>query len=137
MNNTCMIVRLSKDADIRYSQGQKPTAIARFTVASDREFKQDGQPTADFYNCIAFGKTAEIIEKHASSKGSQVGLEGRFQNNNWTDKDGVKHFDLQFNVAKITFVGSKGGSSQSASQSNSDRDFMSIPDGIDGNLPFN
>ena len=141
MNNTCMIVRLTRDADVRYSQGDKPMAIANFDVACDRDIKRAGEPTADFYKCIAFGKLAETIEKYAGTKGTQLGLEGRFQNNNWTDKDGNKHYDFQFVVNKITFCGSKSSQQSSGNEnprpmpSNGDG-FMNIPDGIDEKLPF-
>ncbi len=142
MNLTVMICRLTKDAEIRYSQGQNQIAIARFDVACDRDFKKEGEPTADFYKCIAFGKLAETIEKYAGTKGTQVGLEGRFQNNNWTDKDGNKHYDYQFVVNKLTFCGSKSEQQNTQSrpepipQTDSDG-FMNIPDGIDEELPFN
>lgn len=142
MNVTTMICRLTRDAEIRYSQGQNQMAIAKFDVACDRDFKKDGEPTADFYHCIAFGKLAETIERYAGAKGTQVGLEGRFQNNNWTDKDGNKHYDYQFVVNKLTFCGSKAVQQNTQNrpkpmpQTDSDG-FMSIPDGIDEELPFN
>ena len=141
MNNTCMIVRLTKDAEVRYSQGNNSMAVARFDVACDRDIKKEGEPTADFYKCIAFGKLAETIEKYAGTKGTQLGLEGRFQNNNWTDKDGNKHYDYQFVVSKITFCGSKSNSQQNdrpQPMTRADADgFMNIPSGIDEELPFN
>lgn len=139
-----MIARLTRDAEIRYSQGEKSTAIARFSVASDRDYKRDGEATADFYNCIAFGKTAEVLEKYAGFKGTQVALEGRFQNNNWTDKEGNKHYDIQFNVDKVTLIGNRsdnsgqqGGYQQQSSPSAVGDGFMNIPDDISSELPFN
>lgn len=138
MNNTCMIARLTKDAEVRYSQGSNPMAIAKFDVACDREVKKDGEPTADFYKCIAFGKIAETIEKYAGTKGTQLGLEGRFQNNNWTDKNGNKHYDFQFLVSKITFCGTKNQkSNQQEVPKPMDDSFMTIPDGLDDSgFPF-
>lgn len=136
MNHTDMIVRTTKDAEIRYSQSGGKT-IANISVASDREFKSDNGPNADFYNCTAFGKTAELIEKYASRKGTQIGLEGRFQNNDYTDKDGVKHYGMVFMIAKITFIGSKNENSNSRQSAPADGGFMNIPDGIDSSLPFN
>lgn len=137
MNVTTMIARLTKDVDITYSQGQNSTAIAKFSVACDRDYKRDGEPTADFYNCISFGKLAETIEKYAGTKGTQIGLEGRFQNNNWTDKDGNKHYDFQFMVSKITFIGSKSSNNnQSKPAPSTDDSFMNIPQGIEDELPF-
>lgn len=132
MNNTCMIARLTKDAEVRYSQGSNPMAIAKFDVACDRDIKKDGEPTADFYKCIAFGKIAETIEKYAGTKGTQLGLEGRFQNNNWTDKNGNKHYDFQLVVSKITFCGSKNKKSNQQEEPKPMVDsFMTIPDGLD------
>lgn len=138
MNNTCMIARLTKDAEVRYSQGSNPMAIAKFDVAYDRDIKKDGEPTADFYKCIAFGKIAETIEKYAGTKGTQLGLEGRFQNNNWTDKNGNKHYDFQFLVSKITFCGTKNQkSNQQEVPKPMDDSFMAIPDGLDDSgFPF-
>jgi single-strand DNA-binding protein len=146
MNVTTMICRLTKDVELRYSQGSSNLAIAKFSVACDREFKKEGEPTADFYNCIAFGKVAETLEKYAGTKGVQIGLEGRFQNNNYTDKNGNKHYDFQFVVNKITFLGRKnesngGVGSRQAPQptpNGFDDSFMRIPDGVDDEeLPFN
>lgn len=141
MNKTYMIARLTKDIEMRYTQGDKPMAVGKFSVASDRDYKRDGEPTADFYNCIAFGKTAEILEKYAGLKGTQVALEGRFQNDNWTDKKGNKHYDFKFNIEKVTLIGNRnGGSGQNPSptQSNGGDGFMNIPDGVaDEGLPFN
>lgn len=139
MNRTYMIARLTKDVEVRYSQGEKSTAVARFSVASDRDYKREGEQTADFYNCIAFGKTAEILERYAGTKGTQVALEGRFQNNNWTDRDGNKHYDFQFNVEKVTLIGSRNANGENpAQQTSGDDGFMNIPDGIDdAELPFN
>ena len=148
MNKTYMIARLTKDIEMRYTQGDRSMAIGKFSVASDRDYKRDGEPTADFYNCIAFGKTAEVLEKYAGTKGAQVALEGRFQNNNWTDKDGNKHYDFQFNVEKVTLIGNRssvGSQNQNGPVQNqggptpasSGDGFMNIPDGIDEKLPFN
>lgn len=138
MNVTAMICRLTEDVEIRYAQASS-IAMARFDVACDRDFKKEGEPTADFYKCIAFGKLAETIEKYAGTKGTQVGLEGRFQNNNWTDKDGNKHYDYQFVVSKLTFCGSK--SKQTSAQEEpkpapQDSGWMHIPEGIENDLPF-
>lgn len=136
MNVTVMICRLTRDAEIRYSQGEKPMAVARFSVACNRDVRRENEPAADFYNCIAFGSTAEAIEKYAGTKGTQVGLEGRFQNNNWTDKEGIKHYDYRFVVNKLTFCEAKSESSQGNRQSETGDEYMSIPDG-DDDLPFN
>lgn len=139
LNRTCMIARLTKDCELRYSNDGK-MAIAKFSVACDRDFKKDGEPSADFYTCIAFGKTAEVIDKYAGTKGTQIALEGRFQNNNWEDKDGNKHYDFQFSVQSVTLLSSaKGGNgnSEKSAKSTDSSTFIEIPDGAEEELPFN
>src|SRR5574344_2059504 len=138
MNKTLMIARLTKDAEIRYTTGDKQTAVAKFSVACDKEFKRDGEPTANFYNCIAFGKTAETIQKYAGTKGTQLGIEGVFENNNWTDKDGNKHYDFHLRVEKISFTGKRGDNSQSQTSEAPKQDdgFMNVASDVDEELPF-
>jgi len=131
MNKIILMGRLTKDAEIRYTSGQTATAVAKFNLAVDRRIKRDGQPTADFFNCVAFGKTAELIDKYIA-KGSKIVLEGELQNNNW-EKDGVKHYDMQILVGQIEFAESKN--SGTAPKTDSDG-FMQIPDGADEELPF-
>ena len=94
------------------------------------------QKIADFYNCIAMGKTAEIIEKY-TAKGTQIGIEGRFQNNNWTDKEGVKHYDFQLNVQNVTLIEKKSENARPTPGATTDNGFMNIPDDVaDEGLPF-
>ena len=131
--------RLTKDPDIRYSQGEKSTAIARFTLAVDRKFKQDGQPTADFINCLAFGKRAEFMEKYCR-KGTKLVVEGSWQTGNYTNKDGNKAYTNDCLVESCEFAESKSSeqNNNSSNQNNMGGDgFMNIPDGIDEELPFN
>lgn len=131
--------RLTKDPDIRYSQGEKSTAIARFTLAVDRKFKQDGQPTADFINCLAFGKRAEFMEKYCR-KGTKLVVEGSWQTGNYTNKDGNKVYTNDCLVESCEFAESKSSeqNNNSSNQNNMGGDgFMNIPDGIDEELPFN
>lgn len=85
MNKVILMGRLTKDPDIRYSQGEKSTAVARFSLAVDRKFKQEGQPTADFINCLAFGKRAEFIEKYCR-KGTKLVVEGSWQTGSYTTR---------------------------------------------------
>ena len=109
MNNVILVGRLSKDPDVRYTQSQM--AVARFTVAVDRPPRgasQGDQPTADFIDVTAFGKTAEIIEKFFA-KGKWIGVQGRIQNNNYTNKDGVKIYGYQVVADRIEFIGNKDG----------------------------
>lgn len=81
MNKVILMGRLTRDAEVRYSQGQNQTAVARFSLAVDRKFKRDGEPDADFFNCTAFGRTAEVIERYCG-KGSKILVDGRVQKRN-------------------------------------------------------
>ena len=138
MNKVIEIGRLVKDPDIRYSQGASTTCVARYTLAVDRKFKQEGQQTADFINCIAFGKLGEFAEKYLH-KGVKIAVTGRIQTGSYKSKDGNTVYTTDVVVEEQEFCESK---SQSNSQpqpapSNSDG-FMSIPDGLDDTgLPFN
>lgn len=132
------IGRLTKDAEVRYSQGANPMAIASFSIAVDRKFKRDGEPEADFFNCTAFGKQAEFCEKYLK-KGTKVVVSGRFQNDTYTNRDGQKVYSTKCMVEEIEFAESKNASSNtSAPEQKADKDgFVSIPEGIDEDLPFN
>ena len=139
MNKIVLIGRSTKDADVRYSQGDKPMAIARISLAVDRKFKQEGQPTADFINCIAFGKTAEVIEKYVT-KGTKIAVVGHIQTGSYTNKDGQKVYTTDVVIDELEFCESKSNqrsNSQPAPTPNGDMGFMNIPDGIDDGLPFN
>ena len=140
MNKVIEIGRLVKDPEIRYSQGTNPTAIARYTLAVDRKFKQEGQPTADFINCLAFGKRAEFLEKYCK-KGTKLVVEGSWQTGSYTNKDGQKVYTNECLIENCEFAESKNASSennQNPAPSNTSSDgFMNIPDGIDEELPFN
>ena len=138
MNKVIEIGRLTKDPEIRYSQGANTTCIARYTLAVDRKFKQEGQPTADFLNCIAFGKLGEFAEKYLH-KGTKIAVTGRIQTGSYTNKDGQKVYTTDVVVEEQEFAESKASNQQSQSndrpQSSPD-DFMKIPDGIEDSLPF-
>lgn len=125
MNKTILIGRLTKDAEIR--QGNDKT-IARFTLAVDRRFKQEGGQAADFISCVAFGKTAEFIEKYVY-KGMKVALEGRIQTGKY-DKDGVTHYTTDVIVENIEFAESKKATENDAG-------FLEVDDTLnDDGLPF-
>ena len=139
MNKVIEIGRLTKDPEIRYSQGANTTCIARYTLAVDRKFKQEGQPNADFINCIAFGKLGEFAEKYLH-KGVKIAVTGRIQTGSYKNKDGNTVYTTDVVVEEQEFCESK---SQSNSQQQNERpqqssdDFMSIPDGLDDTgLPF-
>ena len=133
-----------KDPDVRYSNGEKTTAVARFTLAVERRFKGDGNPTADFINCVAFGKSGEFIEKYFR-KGMKANICGRIQTSSYTNKDGNKVYTTDVLVEEIEFGESKSNNQQSAAPANpsnainpmtDENGFMNIPDGIDEELPF-
>lgn len=143
MNSVQLVGRLTKDPDVRYTEGG--TSIARFTVAVDRRFSRDGESSADFISCVAFGKTAEFMEKYFY-KGKRVGLNGRIQTGSYTNKEGQKVYTTDVITENVEFVESKGtddnsggGFSQRPEPSNAIGDgFMNIPDGVeDEGLPFN
>ena len=136
--------RLTKNPEVRYSQGDKPTAVANYTLAVERKFKRDGEPTADFIQCVAFGKLAEFAEKYFR-QGLRVSISGRIQTSNYTNKDGVKVYTTQVVIEEQEFAESKSeqkqnqniqaGPSPYGPSSDSDG-FMNIPDGIDDEVPF-
>jgi single-strand DNA-binding protein len=108
MNKLILVGRFTKDPEIRTSGNY---TIASFSLAVDRKFKRDGEPEADFFNCTAFNKTAEFVEKYCK-KGTKMVVEGRIQNDNY-EKDGVKHYGVAVIVENIEFAESKkGGTSE-------------------------
>ena len=114
-------------------------AIARYSLAVDRRFKRDGEPDADFINCVAFGKSGEFAEKYLK-KGTKVAVVGRIQTGSYTNKDGQKVYTTDVVVEEQEFAESKNSGSSDNNQSapaNKNTDFMNIPDGIDEELPFN
>lgn len=138
--------RLTADPDVRYSQGDNPTAVAKYTLAVDRRFKRDGEPTADFVRCVVFGKPAEFTEKYFR-KGTKICISGRIQTGSYTNRDGQKIYTTDVIVEEQDFAESKAAAAQSNNiqagpspygpSPNSD-DFMQIPDSIDDDeLPFN
>ena len=146
MNKVILMGRLTRDPDIRYSQGENSLAIARFTLAVDRRFKREGSndQTADFISCVAFGKTAEFCERY-THQGTTLVVEGRIQTGSYTNKDGVKVYTTEVVVENTEFAESKSSSSEGnyvpsarPEPVNAAGDgFMNIPDGIeDEGLPF-
>ena len=141
MNKVILIGRLTRDPEVRYTQGDNAMAIARYSLAVDRRFKKDGdEQTADFINCIAFGKAGEFAEKYFR-KGTKIAVVGRIQTGSYTNKDGQKVYTTDVVVEEQEFAESKNSSSSDNNQpapANKNTDFMSIPDGIDDSeLPFN
>lgn len=132
MNIVTLSGRLTKDPEIRYSNGEKPMCVARFTLAVDKNYKREGD-TANFINCTAFGKTGEVIEKHVT-KGTKIMVTGEWTTGSYTNKDGNKVYTNECNISKLEFCESKNSSSDA--QSGNDAPFMAIPDGIEADLPF-
>ena len=138
MNKVIEIGRLTKDPDIRYSQGANTTCIARYTLAVDRKFKQEGQPNADFINCIAFGKLGEFAEKYLH-KGVKIAVVGRIQTGSYKNKDGNTVYTTDIVVEEQEFCESKSQQSSSQQQPtpSNDDSWMNIPDDVEDSLPFN
>lgn len=144
MNSVQLVGRFTADPDVRYTNGG--ATVARFRIAVDRRFKQEGQQEADFISCVAFGKTAEFIEKYFH-KGQRIGLNGRIQTGSYSDKDGKTVYTTDVVAENVEFVESKGGGGNASGggqggyvpqTANSSNDgFMNIPDNIDEELPFN
>lgn len=144
MNKVILLGNLTRDPEIRYSQGEKQIAVARFSLAVNRRFANDGETNADFFNCTAFGKIAEFVEKYFR-QGSRMSLVGRIENNNYTNKNGEKVYSVQIMVEEVEFAERKSSQSNNQTQNQNqpaqtnggDDDFMNIPDGIEDGLPFN
>lgn len=140
INSVNLTGRFTRDPDVRYTDSG--TSIARFTLAVDRRFKRDGEQTADFINCVAFGKTAEFIEKYFR-QGMKLELTGRIQTGSYTNKDGAKVYTTDVIAEQVGFGESRRVSNESASEQ-SDRGygpedgdgFMNIPDDVAEELPF-
>ena len=149
MNKVILMGRLTRDPEVRYSQGENSTAIARYTLAVDRRFRRnnDGEQTADFIGCVAFGRSAEFAEKYFR-QGLKVIVTGRIQTGSYTNKDGQRVYTTDVVVENQEFAESKAASANNAggyqqaapsrpepTQAAGDG-FMNIPDAIEEELPF-
>ena len=138
MNKWIAMGRLTRDPETRFYGDNK--MMANFSLAVDRRFKRKDESGADFFNCTAFGGTASLIEKYMK-KGTKVVVEGEIQNNNYEDKDGVKHYSMKVIVSSIEFAESKKASQgnnadySDGSQENGDG-WMNVPDNFEDSLPF-
>ena len=150
MNKVILMGRLTRDPDIRYSAGDNPTAVARYTLAVDRRFRRnnDGEQTADFIGCVAFGRSAEFAEKYLR-QGTKIVVTGRIQTGSYTNREGQKVYTTDVVVEDQEFAESKAASESSASSYSRPAapvppaaapagadGFMNIPDGIEEELPF-
>lgn len=132
MNKVILLGRLTKDPEVRYAGD---TAIARFNIAVDRRYKKEGGQTADFPNCVAFGKTAEFVNKYFK-KGMKIALEGRLQTGHYTDKDGKEIYTTDVIAEAVEFAESKQTAQPTDNQQEAIDEFMKVPENMDG-LPFN
>lgn len=155
MNKVILMGRLTKDPEVRYSQGETPMAVARYTLAVDRRQARsnNNEQTADFINCVAFGRAGEFAERYFR-KGTKIAVTGRIQTGSYTNKDGVRVYttdivveEQEFAESKNASSGNEGGYQNGGYQNNGGYNrpapggagdgFMNIPDGIDEELPFN
>ena len=137
MNKVILMGNLTRDPEIRYTQGEKTMAIARFSLAINRRFSREGETNVDFFNCTAFGKQAEFVEKYFR-QGSRMLLVGRIQNDNYTNKNGEKVYSVQIMADEIEFAERKqagGNNNSEPEQKQDDDDFMEIPENIESELP--
>ena len=140
MNKVILVGRLTRDPEVRYSSGEIRTAVARSMLAVERRFKRNNEPTADFIQCVVFGKSAEFAEKYFR-QGMRISVSGRIQTGSYTNKDGVRVYTTEVIVEEQEFAESKSESASahahvSQEGASSDDGFMNIPDNIDEELPF-
>jgi single stranded DNA-binding protein (ssb) len=150
MNKVILMGRLTRDPEVRYSSGENSLAIARYTLAVDRRFKRDGEATADFISCVAFGRPAEFAEKYFR-QGIRITVSGRIQTGSYTNRDGQKVYTTEVVIEEQEFAESKSASEHASANYNAPIDaptpeapsaasadgFLNIPDGIEEELPFN
>ena len=148
MNKVILMGRLTRDPEVRYSQGENATAVARYTLAVDRRQSrnnQNGEATADFIQCVAFARSGEFAERYFH-KGTKIAVTGRIQTGSYTNKDGVKVYTTDIVVEEQEFAESKNASGSGEGgyapagrpePAAAGDGFMNIPDGIDEELPFN
>ena len=141
MNKVILMGRLTRDPDIRWTQGQDQKCMARFTLAVDRRVEQGAEQTADFISCVSWGRTAEFIEKYIK-KGVKIVVEGRIQTGSYTNNEGTKVYTTNVAVETCEFAESKKAAGEQSNanpntQPETDKDgFMNVPDEIDDELPF-
>lgn len=136
MNKALLMGRLTRDPEVKYTQGAQPTAIARYTLAVDRRFKREGESSADFINCVAFGKSAEFAEKYLR-QGTKIAVVGRIQTGSYTNGNGAKVYTTDVVVEEQEFAESKSSNqTQPTPPPMKDSEGFYIPDNME-DLPFN
>jgi len=148
MNKVVLMGRLTRDPEVRYSQGENALAIARYTLAVDRRFKRDGEQTADFINCVVFGKSAEFTERYFR-QGMRVLVSGRIQTGSYTNKDGNKVYTTEVVVEEVDFADSRrsDNAAPAGAPAGAPANSMPAPESdaadpmggfdVDGDIPFN
>ncbi|MDE6182475.1 MAG: single-stranded DNA-binding protein [Eubacteriales bacterium] len=130
MNKVILMGRLTRDVELKYTNGKEPVAIGKFSLAVSRRFKKEGEPDADFINCVAFGKTAEFISKYFT-KGKMIAIVGRIQTGSYTNQNGQKVYTTDVLVEEANFCGEK------KSENDEDSDYYSTDNDInDEDMPF-
>ena len=145
MNKVILMGRLTRDPDVRYSQGENSTAVARYSLAVDRRFSKNEENSTDFINIVAFGKAGEFAEKYLH-KGTKVLVTGRIQTGSYTNKEGQKVYTTDVVAEDQEFAESKNaagsasagdsGFSGGSDKGGADDDFMKFDSGSDTALPF-
>lgn len=140
MNKVILMGRLTRDPAVRYTQGERPTAVARYTLAVNRTMKREGEPDVDFVNCVAFGRAGEFAEKYLR-QGVRILISGRIQTGSYTNRDGAKVYTTDVIVESQEFTESKVASDNASGRTRRSPapegdGFMNIPDGLDEELPF-
>ena len=143
MNKIILMGRLTRDPNVRYTQGAESTCVARYTLAVDRRVKQEGQQSADFIGCVAFGRNGEFAEKYLK-QGSKIVVTGHIQTGSYTNRDGNKVYTTDIVIEEQEFAESKAAAERNQQQEpqpqpqpeTDENGFMNIPDGLDEELPF-
>lgn len=144
MNRVVLLGRLTRDPEVRYTQGANTLAIARYTLAVDRRFTKEGEPTADFIPCVVFGKSAEFAEKYFR-QGMRVAISGRIQTGSYTNNEGKKVYTTEVVVEEQEFAESKAASNSEPQENKVEQippkqtaqEWLNIPEGLEDSLPFN
>ena len=127
MNKVILMGRLVKEPEIFNGN----STVAKYSIAVDRKFKRDNDPSADFFNCVSFGKQAEFVQNYLH-KGTKIVVAGRIENDSYTSKDGVKKTNTQIIVEEVEFAESKSADAPKEKTN----DFLSVPEGLVEELPF-
>ena len=143
LNKVILMGRLTRNPEVRYSQGEKATCVAKYTLAVNRRFHREGEQDADFINCVAFGKQGEFAEKYLK-QGTKIVISGRIQTGSYTNRDGVKVYTTDVVIEELEFAESKKAAETSSTPQNTqgvksnpeDDGFMTIPEGVEEELPF-